>query len=109
MAQRVEPLEETIDAMIELLRERHIQRLKDGKCSIDAGVIFLEILTNLERISDHCSNVAARIVGNETDADHFDAHAFRRNMHDGLVLNFNQMQQQYEEKYLLPLETPTEG
>ena len=109
LAQRVEPLEETIDAMIELLRERHIQRLKDGKCSIDAGVIFLEILTNLERISDHCSNVAARIVGNETDADHFDAHAFRRNMHDGLVLNFNQMQQQYEEKYLLPLETPTEG
>lgn len=104
VAQQVEPLEETIDEMIELLRERHIQRLKDGTCAIDSGVIFLEILTNLERISDHCSNVAARLVGNESEDDHFDAHAFRRNMHDGYVPNFNDMLGQYRKKYFSPLQ-----
>ena len=103
IAERVEPLEETIDLMIEMLRERHILRLKDGICGIESGIIFLEILTNLERISDHCSNVAARIVGRESDDAHFDAHAFRRNMHDGYVPNFNEMLSQYKQKYYAPL------
>lgn len=103
VAERVEPLEETIDLMIEMLRERHILRLKDGVCGIESGIIFLEILTNLERISDHCSNVAARIVGRESDDAHFDAHEFRRNMHDGYVPNFNEMLSQYKQKYYSPL------
>ena len=87
LAEQVEPLEETIDLMIDTLRERHILRLKNGVCAIESGIIFLEILTNLERISDHCSNIAARIVGKESEDDHFDAHEFRRNMHDGYVPN----------------------
>lgn len=102
-AERVEPLEETIDAMIESLRERHVERLKRGVCAIESGVIFLEILTNLERISDHCSNIAARLVGSEADYDHFDAHALRRNMHDGFVPDFNEMLAAYREKYYEPL------
>lgn len=103
MAEQVEPLEETIDSMIDLLRERHIIRLKEGVCAIDSGVIFLEILTNFERISDHCSNVAARVMGLESDDDHFDAHAMRRNLHAGYVPNFNTMLAQYKEKYYAPL------
>lgn len=103
VAERVEPLEETIDSMIESLRERHVERLKQGVCAIESGVIFLEILTNLERISDHCSNIAARIVGSEEDYDHFDAHALRRNMHDGFVPNFNEMLAAYRQKYYQPL------
>ena len=103
-AEQVEPLEETIDLMIETLRDRHILRLKDGVCGIENGIIFLEILTNLERISDHCSNIAARIVGEESDDSHFDAHEFRRNMHDGLVADFNDMLHHYQEKYYAPLE-----
>lgn len=102
-AEQVEPLEETIDQMIETLRDRHILRLKDGVCGIENGIIFLEILTNLERISDHCSNIAARIVGEESDDSHFDAHEFRRNMHDGLVPDFNDLLQHYKEKYYAPL------
>ena len=102
-AARVEPLEETIDLMIDTLRERHILRLKNGVCAIESGIIFLEILTNLERISDHCSNIAARIVGKESEDDHFDAHEFRRNMHDGYVPNFNEMLAQYKLKYYTPL------
>lgn len=103
IAEQVEPLEETIDLMIETVRSRHIQRLKSGECQIDGGTIYMEILTNLERISDHCSNIAARIVGSEEDVGTFDAHAFRRNMHDGFVPNFNEMLAQYKEKYYAPL------
>ena len=102
-ATSIEPLEETIDLMIDTLRERHILRLKNGVCAIESGIIFLEILTNLERISDHCSNIAARIVGKESEDDHFDAHEFRRNMHDGYVPNFNEMLAQYKLKYYTPL------
>ncbi len=102
-ATRVEPLEETIDLMIETLRDRHVQRLQEGACGIEGGVIFLEILTNLERISDHCSNVAARIIGEESDDDRFDAHEFRRNMHNGFVPDFNEMLKKNKEKYYSPL------
>ena len=104
VAEQVEPLEETIDLMIDTLRDRHVGRLKEGVCAIESGIIFLEILTNLERISDHRSNIAARIVGNEVDSEHFDAHEFRRNMHDGYVPNFNEMLAQYKLKYYAPLE-----
>lgn len=103
IASKVEPLEETIDLMTQTLRDRHILRLKEGACGIEGGVIFLEILTNLERISDHCSNVAARIVGEESEDDHFDAHEFRRNMHNGHVRDFNVMLKEYKQRYYAPL------
>ncbi len=51
LSRKIEPLEETIDTMEDTLKFRHIQRLKNGHCTIDAGVVFLEALTNLERIS----------------------------------------------------------
>ncbi|MEG1010538.1 MAG: Na/Pi cotransporter family protein [Ruthenibacterium sp.] len=103
-AERVEPLEQTIDLMIDTLRERHITRLQTGLCNITSGIIFLEILTNLERISDHCSNVAARIIGSKSGSDHFDAHELRRKMHAGLVPNFNEMLSEYQQQYFTPLE-----
>lgn len=102
-ASEVEPLEETIDLMIDYLRENHMRRLKEGVCAIDSGIIFLEILTNLERISDHCSNIAARIIGRESEDDHFDAHEFRRKMHAGLAPDFNRMLEQNKAKYYAPL------
>lgn len=104
VAEQVEPLEETIDQMTELLRERHIRRLKDGVCAIESGIIFLEIISNLERISDHCSNVAARILGSESDDAHFDAHALRRNLHAGYVPNYNELLAVNHQKYYLPLQ-----
>ena len=68
-ASQVEPLEEVIDVMVERLRDQHIRRLKDGVCSIDTGVVFLDVLNNAERISDHCSNIAARMIGMEAGED----------------------------------------
>ncbi|MCR4617252.1 MAG: Na/Pi cotransporter family protein [Lachnospiraceae bacterium] len=58
LARRTEPLEEVIDVMKETLRTRHIKRLQKGECSVAAGFVWSDLLTNLERVSDHCSNVS---------------------------------------------------
>lgn len=97
-AERVEPLEETIDQMCEELRERHILRLKTGSCQIETGIIFLDVLTNMERISDHCSNVAARIIGSESDTG-LDSHRLRRTLHEGAMPNYNDLLNGYMGKY----------
>lgn len=104
IAEQVEPLEETIDLMIETLRNKHITRLKDGICNLESGIIFLEVLTNLERVSDHCSNIAARVIGSEAHDGNFDAHALRRALHNGSVPNFNKMLNDYKLKYYSQLE-----
>ena len=61
-ASMVEPLEQVIDGMKEQMRTRHILRLQQGLCSIDAGFIWADLLTNLERTSDHCSNIAGCVI-----------------------------------------------
>lgn len=104
VAERVEPLEETIDELVETLRDHHIRRLKDGQCALDTGIIFLELLTHIERISDHCSNVAARIIGRETDGARVDTHEFRRRAHGGDVPRFNTLAANYREQYLGAIE-----
>ena len=100
VAREIEPLEETIDQIKDALKAQHIERLKQGTCSIDAGVIFLEILTNLERIADHCSNIAAYVVGYEGEQKgDFDAHQYRQTLHDGREEEYNRLYQEYSEKY----------
>ncbi|WP_102049946.1 Na/Pi cotransporter family protein [Pygmaiobacter massiliensis] len=103
LAERIEPLEETIDTMCEILHHRHIERLKSGKCAIESGVVFLEIITNLERIADHCSNIAARLIGSESEDEEFDAHELRRRLHDGHVEGYNDLLASYELKYISPI------
>ncbi|MDL2219566.1 Na/Pi cotransporter family protein [Ruminococcaceae bacterium OttesenSCG-928-O06] len=101
LAGRVEPLEETVDAICETLRERHIMRLKQGECSIEAGIIFLEVLNDYERISDHCSNVAARLL--TTEDGEMDPHSLRRSQHAGDLPRYNELIRYYREKYRVPL------
>ncbi len=69
-AHAVDPLEEVIDQLREKLRSNHILRLQRGECSISAGFVWSDILTNLERISDHCSNIALSIIDNEASIFH---------------------------------------
>ncbi len=100
LARTIEPLEQCIDKMKEMLKTKHIDRLKNGECAIDAGVIFLEILTNLERIADHCSNIAAYVIGYEgEEMDDFDAHEYRQTLHDGHEEEYNRLYAFYKEKY----------
>ena len=61
-AMRVEPLEQVIDRMKELLRTRHIERLRVGGCGIEAGFVWNDLITNMERVSDHCSNIAGCVI-----------------------------------------------
>lgn len=62
LAHQVEPLEEVIDRLRVEMRNRHIQRLKDGKCTMELGFVFTDLLTELERVSDHCSNIAVCMI-----------------------------------------------
>lgn len=73
-AKNVEPLEQAIDALISMLKSRHVDRLQAGECSVEAGVLLTNLLTDFERISDHCSNIAVALIESEMDA--FDTHAF---------------------------------
>lgn len=78
MAQRVEPLEETIDHLIEEIRMRHIHRLQTGGCTIQLGFILSDLLINLERVSDHCSNIALSVI-EERDGN-VDSHAYLQDL-----------------------------
>jgi len=62
LAHQIQPLEEVIDRLRLEMRNRHIQRLKDGKCTMELGFVFTDLLTELERISDHCSNIAVCMI-----------------------------------------------
>ena len=80
-ARSVEPLEETIDQLIEEIRMRHIRRLQTGDCTIQLGFILSDLLTNLERVSDHCSNIAISVI-EESDSD-MDPHAYLQDLKTG--------------------------
>ena len=103
MAAQVEPLEEVIDVMAERLRDQHILRLKDGVCSIDTGVVFLDVLNNAERISDHCSNIAARLIGMDASED-YDSHTLKSIMHHNPTKDYMLEYEECRKAYLVPLE-----
>ena len=102
-ASQVEPLEQVIDILVERLRAQHIKRLKDGACSIDTGVVYLDVLNNVERISDHCSNIAARLVGMEAGED-YDSHTLKNMMHHNPTKEYMLNYEQCRKDYLIPLE-----
>ena len=99
IAARIEPLEETVDKMEDTLKFRHIDRLKEGKCTIDGGVVFLELLTNIERISDHCSNIAVHVIGYRENMDSLDRHAYLKEIHAGESQTYSDLYNGYNEKY----------
>ena len=108
-AVQVEPLEEVVDLLCASLRNRHIERLKSGECTIEQGTQFLELLFNLERISDHCSNVALYIVRQTSSRDdivRIDSHAYMRELHHGSDKEFGSLYNQYREKYYTPICRP---
>ncbi len=100
LSKRIEPLEEIIDGMVEILKVKHIERLKAGKCSVDGGLIFLETLANFERISDHCSNIAIYILGFNSGNDTLNYHEYRKNIHEDNTLEYIGLTKIYEDQYL---------
>ena len=97
-AKKVEPLEETVDRLIEEIRVRHIQRLQTGECTIQLGFVLNDLLTNFERVSDHCSNIAVSII--EEHNGEADRHAYLHSVKAGG--DFSADLDRDLEKYRLP-------
>lgn len=100
LARQVEPLEEVIDALNLELRQRHIKRLRKGKCTIELGFILSDITTDFERVSDHCSNIAVCLL--EISEDEFDTHAYLENMKREDNMDFRGKVMAYSLRYPLP-------
>ena len=107
LARHVEPLEEVVDLMDDVLKNRHIERLKAGTCTVELGTQFLELLINLERISDHCSNVAMLIVRQTAPAGQHlpDTHTYLKYLHSGGDQDLDKLFAQYRDKYFTPIQT----
>ena len=105
LALHVEPMEEVVDLMEEVLKHRHVERLKAGTCTIELGTQFLELTINLERISDHCSNVAMLIVRQTMPAGQRlpDTHAYLKYLHAGGDQTFDQLFARYRAEYFAPI------
>lgn len=101
LALTIEPLEEVIDQLVDELKSTHIERFKSGKCAIEAGVIFLDILTNIERISDHCSNVGVYLISNDAHMDNLNRHEYIQSLHDGSSEQYQELSRMFTEKYKL--------
>lgn len=96
-ARMVEPLEELIDTLCDEMKLRHVERLQQGVCSLSQGFVFNDILTNFERVADHCSNLAVAMIELETDA--FDTHDYIINLKELHSQQFDQLYEQYAQKY----------
>ncbi len=102
-AHMVEPLEQVVDYLKEQIRLRHIIRLQKVECGIEPGFVLSDILTNLERVSDHCSNIASCLIEMSEHAA-LDLHNYLHQVKDGNAEEFNKMYEKYREKYaILPI------
>lgn len=99
MAAKVEPLEQVIDRLILKIRSRHINRLKDGRCTIEHGMLLSDLLNNYSRISDHCSNVAVAVI--EVEQNRFEAHQYLQQVKYIGDEQFNDLFVNYSIKYEL--------
>ena len=92
----VEPLEQVIDELKKRMKNGHVERLRRNECTIEQGFVFNDLITNLERVSDHCSNIAVCVI--ETANDRFDMHKYLRNIKKGNE-DFTQTYNMFANKY----------
>ena len=96
IAARVEPLEQTIDRLVERIKDKHVTRLQNGECTIQLGFILADLLNNFERVSDHCSNIAVSVI--EIKHNTFDTHQYLNRVKYG-SREFTAQYEEYCEKY----------
>lgn len=97
-AMRVEPLEQVVDVMKSTYKERHITRLQEGRCTIELGFVFNDLITNYERVSDHCSNIAISTI--QRNAPKQDAHKYLHNLKAEENGVYASLYRECEKKYL---------
>ena len=98
-AARVEPLEEIIDGLCDEMKSHHVDRLQSGACTLDQGFVFNDLLTNYERVADHCSNIAVAII--ELESDSFDTHEYLNSVRAMKSHSFARYYEEYQQKYHL--------
>ncbi len=98
-ATRVEPLEEIIDGLCDEMKSHHVDRLQSGSCTLHQGFVFNDLLTNYERVADHCSNIAVAII--ELESDSFDTHEYLNSVRTMKDHSFEQYYEEYKGKYHL--------
>ncbi len=102
LATKVEPLEQVIDRLRDKLKEAHIRRLTKDECTIELGFIFSDLITNLERISDHCSNVALGVIEINNNDNVYEVHEYLQELRNSNDVDYNRDYQDYKKKYALP-------
>jgi len=103
LAEQVEPLEQVIDCLIEDIKLHHITRLRNGHCTIELGFVLSDLLTNCERVSDHCSNIAVAQI--ETAQNSYDAHEYLKGIKGGSNTAFQTAFETYRARYALDANT----
>ena len=98
-ASRVEPLEEIIDGLCDEMKLHHVDRLQKGVCTLNQGFIFNDLLTNYERVADHCSNIAVAMI--ELESDSFDTHEYLNSVKAMKSASFARYSAEYQKKYTL--------
>ena len=99
VARTVEPLEEVVDTLKERLKSRHIDRLSNSECTMQVGIPFLDIVHDLEKISDHCSNIAIYTIQLCEGAEEFDTHAYAKQAYKDTE-QFKEKLRFYQQKYV---------
>lgn len=99
LARKVEALEQTIDGLIDQIKDRHITRLQSGECTIELGFVLSDLLTNYERISDHCSNIAVAMI--QIRKAVFDTHRYLQEVKHSGRPEFENLLSEYQAKYAL--------
>lgn len=97
LAYRVEPLEELIDNLCDEMKLHHTDRLQKGQCTLTHGFVFNDLLTNLERVSDHCSNIAVAMI--ELESDSFDTHEYINSLVDVRSHGFDEYYNEYSKRF----------
>ncbi|MDE6594232.1 MAG: Na/Pi cotransporter family protein [Oscillospiraceae bacterium] len=100
LARRVEPLEEVVDTLRSDMKTHHIERLREKTCTIEQGFIFTDLLTDLERVSDHCSNIAVNLI--QLSDNSFENHQYLNTVKSGDNKEFKDLYKEYSIKYTLP-------
>jgi phosphate:Na+ symporter len=100
LALQVEPLEDVIDSLNAEIKKRHIKRLRKGKCTVELGFCLSDIITSLERISDHCENVAISVLQSKDDS--FEVHEYKDQLREDYKDIFEQQYRKFHEQYSLP-------
>lgn len=103
LSRTVEPLEEVVDTLKERLKSRHIERLSNSECTMQTGIPFLDIVHDLEKISDHCSNIAIYTIQLGEGAEEFDTHAYAKEEFKATP-QFAEKLRYYQQKYLTQID-----